>query len=79
MSEVFDSGNVTVILQWNNLSEVSYSVSVTPSVPSVTSTNTSAMLTVMYNTRYSVSIVATNCAGESDPYITALHYGKTRF
>ena len=75
-SEIFTSSNVVVTLQWNNLPEVSYSVSVTPSVPSVTSTNTSAMLTVIYNTRYNVSIVATNCAGESDPYITELHYGK---
>ena len=77
MSEVFNSGNVAVTLQWNNLPEVSYNVSVTPSMSAVTSTNTSAMLTVMYNTRYSVGIVATNCAGESDPYITELHYGKS--
>ena len=78
MSAVFNSGNVAVTLQWNNFPEVSYNVSVIPSVPAVTSTNTSAMLTVMYNTRYSVSIVATNCAGESDPYITGLYFGKTR-
>ena len=77
MSEVFNSSNVAVTLQWNNLSEVSYNVSVTPKVPAVTNTNTSAMLTVMYNKRYSVSIVATNCAGESDPYIRDLYYGKT--
>ena len=79
LSEVFNSGSVAVTLQWNNLPEVSYSVSVTPSVSAVTSTttNTSARLTVMYNIRYSVSIVATNCAGESDPYITELYYGKT--
>ena len=68
---------MVVTLQWNNLPEFSCSVSVTPSVPSVTNTNTSAMLTVIYNTRYSVSIVATNCAGGSDPYITELHYGKS--
>ena len=78
MSEVFNSGNVAVTLQWNNLPEVSYNVSVTPSVSAVTSTNTSAILTVMYNTRYRVSIVATNCAGGSDPYITGLYYGKSK-
>ena len=79
MSEVFNSGNVAVTLQWNNLSEVSYStsVSVTPNVSAVTSTNSSARLTVMYNTRYNVSIVATNCGGESDPYIRELCHGKT--
>ena len=77
MSEVFNSGNVAVTLQWNNLSEVSYSVSVTPNVSAVTSTNSSARLTVMYNTRYNVSIAATNCGGESDPYIRELCHGKT--
>ena len=78
MSEVFNSGNVAVTLQWNKLPEVSFTVSVTPpSVSPVTSTNTSARLTVMYNTRYNVSVVATNCAGESDPYLVELYYGKT--
>ena len=79
MSEVFNSSNVAVTLQWNNLPEVSYNVSVTPSASAVTNTNTSAILTVMYNARYIVSIVATNCAGESDPYIRELYYGKSSY
>ena len=77
LSEVFNSGSVAVTLQWNNLPEVSYNVSVIPNVSVVTSTNISARLTVMYNTRYSVGIVATNCARESDPYLVELDYGKT--
>ena len=72
-SQLFNSGNVDVTLQWNNLPEVSYNVSVTPRVSAVMMTDSSSTLTVMYNIRYSVSIVATNCAGESAPYITEIY------
>ena len=80
MSEMFNSGSVDVSIQWSNPpvpSGVSYDVSVTPPIESaVMIRGTSAQLTVMYNIRYNVSIVATNCAGESVPFLTQIFYGK---
>ena len=78
ISEAFQSGYVDVTIQWNNppvSSDVTYVVNVTPPIESsVVVGGASAQLRVMYNTRYSVRIVATNCAGNSSN-LTNLYYG----
>ena len=83
ISKVFMSSSVAVTFQLSSppvASGVSYAVSITPPVESpVMVGDTSAQLTVMYNIRYSVRIVATNCAGESSPNVTELFYGKIHF
>ena len=79
VSELFQSGYVAVTLQLDNppiSADVSYAVNITPPVESsVMIQGATAHLRAMYNVRYSVRVVATNCAGNSSPVITNIFYG----
>ena len=37
--------------------------------------STSTVLTLVYNVRYTIKIMATNCIGKSEPYLMELFYG----
>ena len=75
-SEQFGTSNITVTLQWSGISGETYNVSVTPIEPELTVIqDTSALLTVSYNTEYNINIMATNCVGMSTSSIR-LFYGK---
>jgi hypothetical protein len=84
-----DSRGITIMLEWTSrLSDASvvdtksYIINVSPpiisdSVSTFTTANTSIQLFILYNQEYNVSIVATNCAGNSTPAETNIQIGKT--
>ena len=62
-SEQFSSRHVTVVLDWMQATEsivYSYNIHVVPEVEVMFSGSTMAQLTLSYNTRYNVSVVATH-------------------
>ena len=80
-------GNQTVIVQVNiNVSandvreECKYFVKVTPSVElgpnSFTTESSTFQLSVLYNHKYTVSVVANNCAGSSNTATTTFSISK---
>ena len=76
--------SAVVAVQWTASAEsdVSYTVSVTPDLPSlggpVTTTDTSLELQdVPYNTEHTVSVMAINCAGGSVAAETAFRIGES--
>ena len=79
-----DSHGVAIImLEWTS-SDASvvdnYFINISPpieSVSSFTTTNTSIQLFIQYNQDYDISVVATNCAGNSTPTLTDVKIGKT--
>ena len=57
----------------------SYIINISPPIASVstfTTANTSIQLFILYNQDYNVSVVATNCAGNSTPTETNVKFGK---
>ena len=68
------------VLHWNiSAHPKEYFVAVTPPVESgsnfITS-NTTIQLPVLYNQEYNISVVASNCAGNSTPASITVFYGK---
>ena len=74
ISEFFGINTVTTTLEWTQEYDVIYNVSVFPPVTNEMSEGSSFELTLLYNTYYNVSVVATRC-GKSNTNIL-LHYGK---
>ena len=76
-----DDRGITIGLEWTS-SDVtidSYVVNVSPPIASVstfTTSNISIQLFILYNQVYSISVVATNCAGNSTPTETDVKIGK---
>ena len=67
--------NSMIRISWNLVDTAdNYIISISPSVESgstFTTSNTSIQLPLIYNTVYNISVVASNCAGNSTPtYIT---------
>ena len=60
-----------VVLQWDSSDAIdNFTISIHPPVGSqsvYTTSNTSIHLPLLYNQEYSVSVVASNCAGNSTP------------
>ena len=73
----FEANSVTVTLEWSTKNSVTYTINTDPQV-AVNQTGlgrNSAQLTVSYNTRYNVSIVASLC-GTNRTTLIVLNYGK---
>ena len=77
-----DNHGVAIMLGWtsSNASVAdSYIVNISPPIESVstfTTPNTSIQLFIQYNEEYNISVVATNCAGNSTPTHTNVKIGK---
>ena len=68
-------------IEWNppvNNSGANYTVRVSPStqLSAIVVTSTNVNVTADYNVKYTLSIVATNCAGNSDPAVYMFSVGK---
>ena len=77
-----DSHGVAIMLEWTS-SDASvvdrYIINISPpieSVSSFTTANTSIQLFIQYNQDYNISVVATNCAGNSATTLTDVKIGK---
>ena len=73
-----DSVNLTV--QWqapqcNSMAPVDYNITFSPGLNSVTTSETSVPVTVPYNVRHIVSIVAANCRGSSSAAMETIRIG----
>ena len=53
-------------------SVVNYTITVSPGLVPLTTTATSAMVTIPYNVEHTASIVATNCKGSSSTVIETI-------
>ena len=76
-------GHVTVILEWESdgVGPVDYYVTVTPldsndSSSTITTNKTSHFLTVPYNSTYNISVVGSNCAGNSSELVKTFIFGE---
>ena len=67
----YDRDNVTIRVLWQSpqddggASVINYTINVSPGLVPLTTTATSAMVTIPYNVMHTVSIVVTNCNGSS--------------
>ena len=75
---------MTLTVQWQ-LSQydggapVNYTITVSPGLSPVTTSETSVLVTVPYNVAHTVSIVATNCNGSSSATMTNIGIGMCHF
>ena len=81
MVHQYGRDNVTLTLQWqppqyDGGAPVSYTITVSPGVSTVLTSGTSVPVTVPYNVRHTVSIVATNCNGSSSAVMVTIRIGK---
>ena len=76
-SEFFGTNSVIATLGWTQQNDVTYNISIFPQISVANikmSGSSSTQLTLLYNTHYNVSIVATRC--ETTTTIFPLHYGE---
>ena len=73
----YGAENVTVTVEWTQLTGVTYTVKVSPSVPTVNPIETTRyQLTIPYNKTYNFSVVAaTPCRPNATNFII-LNYGE---
>ena len=73
------SGRLSKII-WNQVENADqYIIDIYPSVQSestIITTNTSIILHLLYNEDYTISVVASNCAGNSTPEVIHITVGK---
>ena len=77
ISDQFAPNNVAVTLVWSHKNGISYSISVDPQAMddiNFTGKN-SARLMLLYDTKYSVSVVASLC-GHNSTALNVINYGK---
>ena len=72
--------SVTLTVQWqppqyNGGALVNYTITVSPGLSPVTTSETSVPVTVPYNVIHTVSIVATNCNGSSSAVMETIRIG----
>ena len=72
--------NVTLTVQWqppqyDGGAPVNYTITVSPGLSPVTTSETSIPVTVPYNVMHTVSIVSTNCIGNSSASMEAIRIG----
>ena len=70
--------NVTVTLEWTQLKEAMYDITVVPPLPISFIGNVSRLLTLSYNTEYNLSVVAITPCGNATSFIR-LHYGQVYY
>ena len=75
ISEQFGVNSIAVTLMWFHKNGVSYSVSVDPEVAINYTRRSRAQLTVSYNTKYNISVVASLC-GIITTNFTIIYHGK---
>ena len=77
-----DNHGIAISLEWIPTDDTmveSYVINVSPSIASMstfTTSNTSIQLFILYNQEYNISVVATNCAGNSTPTGTDIKIGN---
>ena len=81
-SESFTEHRANTTLQWSSRDNHDTSFIATFDPPLITSkvvitSDKSLQLMVPYNVNYTVSLVATNCAGNSSAVLYALYYGES--
>ena len=75
ISEHFQFNFVSVTLEWTAKNGISYIVSVNPET-AINYTQKSVQLSVLYDTKYNVSVVASLCGVNQTVYSTIINYGK---
>ena len=75
ISEQFRAKDISVILEWTRTNGVSYSIRVDPEVAVNYTGRNSAQITVSYDTKYNISVVASLC-GITIANFTIIHRGK---
>ena len=73
----YGQDSVTLTVQWqppqyDGGAPVNYTITVSPGLSPVTTSGTSVPVTVPYNVMHTVSIVATNCVGNSSAAMEAI-------
>ena len=76
----YSQDSVTLTVQWqppqdDGGASVNYTITVSPGLSPVTTSGTSVPVTVAYNVNYTVSIVATNCNGNSSAAMETINIG----
>ena len=73
------TNEILIRIQWNQGEEADhYIINVSPSVAAESvfiTTNTAIQLLLLYNKEYNVSVVASNCAGNSTPADIKINIG----
>ena len=73
----YEAENVTVTVEWVKQIGVTYTISVSPSVPIIITESMSYRLTIPYNTEYNLSVVAAApCSQNATTTFVTLHYGE---
>ena len=82
-SEVLQADSVTVTVKWESTSggHIDFHVTVTPPVANglsttVTINNTSFSLTIPYNINYTISVIGSNCVGNSSKLSESFSFSK---
>lgn len=75
ISRQLEADRVRVALEWTHKNGVTYAVSVDPEVNVSYTWKNSAQLSVSYNTKYNISVVASLC-GKNRTVFTTINYGK---
>ena len=75
IEENFGIRNVTIVLEWAKEEHVQYNITTFPHVSMWYIRETAVQLTVPYNIRHIVSVVATLCDHKMTN-VTKLHYGE---
>ena len=76
ISEHFQMNFVSVTLKWTAKNGISYSVNVNPETAINYTGEWSAQLSVLYNTKYNVSVVASLCGTSQAVNSMTINYGK---
>lgn len=83
LSEEYESDNITIIVEWASPLQqayvatiMSYSLGISPPVHLMFTGRSSAQLTILYNTVYNLSIVATNLCRPNATAFLILNYGE---
>ena len=75
ISEQFRVKDISVTLEWTRTNGVSYSIRVDPEVAVNYTGRNSAQITVSYNIKYNISVVASLC-GITTTNFAIIHHGK---
>ena len=75
-TEQFGMENITVILDWSQEMDVSYSVIVDPEVPVTFIERARVQLLLSYNIQYNASVMATRCPHLTNTVFVELSYGE---
>ena len=75
ISEQFRLKDISITLVWTGTNGVSYSIRVDPEVAVNYTGRNSAQITVLYDTKYNISVIATLCEITTTNF-AIIHHGK---